>query len=153
MLLRSQLTRSKLLCELPWCPNLRLASFLSENLHRGTDSTGQPKQKLPNKGVHVLEGPVGYCFPSLCSVALPLEHAQSKLLRVFSLHRTHFCFTKDWILISPKHSTNSKSPSNDELVEFVEGPVGFEPTTRGLKGRCSNLLSYGPTSESTGRLP
>jgi hypothetical protein len=22
--------------------------------------------------------------------------------------------------------------------------VGFEPTTRGLKGHCSNLLSYGP---------
>lgn len=22
--------------------------------------------------------------------------------------------------------------------------MGFEPTTRGLKGRCSNLLSYGP---------
>jgi hypothetical protein len=26
----------------------------------------------------------------------------------------------------------------------LEGPVGFEPTTRGLKGHCSNLLSYGP---------
>jgi hypothetical protein len=26
--------------------------------------------------------------------------------------------------------------------------VGLEPTTRGLKGRCSNQLSYGPTLES-----
>ena len=31
-------------------------------------------------------------------------------------------------------------------VHFVEGPVGLEPTTRGLKGRCSNLLSYGPVA-------
>lgn len=30
-------------------------------------------------------------------------------------------------------------------VFFLEGPVGFEPTTRGLKGHCSNRLSYGPT--------
>jgi hypothetical protein len=26
----------------------------------------------------------------------------------------------------------------------MEGPVGLEPTTRGLKGHCSNQLSYGP---------
>lgn len=27
----------------------------------------------------------------------------------------------------------------------MEGPVGLEPTTLCLKGRCSNLLSYGPS--------
>ena len=26
----------------------------------------------------------------------------------------------------------------------MEGPVGLEPTTPCLKGRCSNQLSYGP---------
>ena len=27
---------------------------------------------------------------------------------------------------------------------FVEGPMGLEPMTPCLKGRCSNRLSYGP---------
>ena len=27
----------------------------------------------------------------------------------------------------------------------MEGPVGLEPTTPCLKGRCSNRLSYGPS--------
>ena len=27
---------------------------------------------------------------------------------------------------------------------YLEGPVGLEPTTPCLKGRCSNRLSYGP---------
>ena len=27
---------------------------------------------------------------------------------------------------------------------ILEGPVGLEPTTPCLKGRCSNQLSYGP---------
>ncbi len=31
----------------------------------------------------------------------------------------------------------------------MEGPVGLEPTTRGLKGHCSNQLSYGPVSVDT----
>ena len=31
---------------------------------------------------------------------------------------------------------------------LLEGPVGLEPTTPCLKGRCSNQLSYGPVSES-----
>lgn len=29
-------------------------------------------------------------------------------------------------------------------VHYMEGPVGLEPTTPCLKGRCSNRLSYGP---------
>jgi hypothetical protein len=43
---------------------------------------------------------------------------------------------------------NETMPQKKDLqtagLFFVEGPVGFEPTTRGLKGHCSNLLSYGP---------
>jgi hypothetical protein len=31
-----------------------------------------------------------------------------------------------------------------EIRFVVEGPVGLEPTTPCLKGRCSNRLSYGP---------
>lgn len=29
----------------------------------------------------------------------------------------------------------------------LEGPEGFEPSTRGLRVHCSNQLSYGPASE------
>jgi site-specific DNA recombinase len=32
----------------------------------------------------------------------------------------------------------------NSLKGNMEGPVGLEPTTRGLKGLCSNQLSYGP---------
>ena len=34
----------------------------------------------------------------------------------------------------------------------MEGPVGLEPTTPCLKGRCSNQLSYGPTSPKSTEL-
>jgi hypothetical protein len=30
----------------------------------------------------------------------------------------------------------------------MEGPLGFEPRTRGLKGHCSNQLSYGPVKQA-----
>jgi hypothetical protein len=39
---------------------------------------------------------------------------------------------------------NTGSRTENKLE--VEGLVGFEPTTRGLKGRCSNLLSYRPAN-------
>ena len=35
-------------------------------------------------------------------------------------------------------------PRANAKIAFVEGPVGLEPTTPCLKGRCSNQLSYGP---------
>jgi hypothetical protein len=38
----------------------------------------------------------------------------------------------------------AKFSSRVDISSDVEGPVGLEPTTRGLKGRCSNQLSYGP---------
>jgi hypothetical protein len=34
----------------------------------------------------------------------------------------------------------------------MEGPVGLEPTTPCLKGRCSNQLSYGPAVRVAGEL-
>ncbi len=34
----------------------------------------------------------------------------------------------------------------------MEGPVGLEPTTPCLKGRCSNRLSYGPILWAIGEL-
>ena len=37
------------------------------------------------------------------------------------------------------------APASRRGISFLEGPVGLEPTTPCLKGRCSNRLSYGPT--------
>ncbi len=56
--------------------------------------------------------------------------------------------------VSPIYSyENQKKPRSEANLEYIsrlEGPVGFEPTTPSLKGSCSNLLSYGPSSACDG---
>lgn len=48
-----------------------------------------------------------------------------------------------WVVTNKK--ANSKELEKALLpIMDLEGPVGLEPTTRGLKGHCSNQLSYGP---------
>lgn len=42
-----------------------------------------------------------------------------------------------------RYGSNKKAPEEAGFTR-VEGPVGLEPTTPCLKGRCSNRLSYGP---------
>ena len=44
------------------------------------------------------------------------------------------------------YKTQKSAPEEAE-ISSMEGPVGLEPTTPCLKGRCSNQLSYGPASE------
>ena len=41
------------------------------------------------------------------------------------------------------YEDNKKAPEEADF-STLEGPVGLEPTTPCLKGRCSNQLSYGP---------
>lgn len=55
-----------------------------------------------------------------------------------SLHRTHFVCLNLY-----QDSTKENTPTHVEVFS-LEGPVGLEPTTPCLKGRCSNRLSYGP---------
>ena len=44
-----------------------------------------------------------------------------------------------------RYTDNKKVPEGTDFTR-LEGPVGLEPTTPCLKGRCSNRLSYGPSS-------
>ena len=45
-----------------------------------------------------------------------------------------------------KNSVTKNSSKQRSLKRlYLEGPLGLEPRTRGLRGRCSNQLSYGPT--------
>ena len=39
------------------------------------------------------------------------------------------------------------------ILVVLEGPVGLEPTTLCLRGRCSNQLSYGPVVPAEGFEP
>ena len=60
-----------------------------------------------------------------------------------------FYMTQDKKVYTPEISliyTYGLEGEHPFLAEFtiVEGPVGLEPTTRSLKGYCSNRLSYGP---------
>ena len=60
-----------------------------------------------------------------------------------------FYMTQDKKVYTPEISliyTYGLGDSNSFLASFtrLEGPVGLEPTTPCLKGRCSNRLSYGP---------
>ncbi len=56
--------------------------------------------------------------------------------------RVHVVFTNyaDGTISSPKKCTH-----RCECVS-LEGPMGLEPMTPCLKGRCSNQLSYGPAT-------
>ena len=47
---------------------------------------------------------------------------------------------------SRKIITSKKKRLPEGKRFFLEGPVGLEPTTPCLKGRCSNQLSYGPAT-------
>ncbi len=49
-----------------------------------------------------------------------------------------------------QNHANEKALSYDRTIS-LEGPVGLEPTTPCLKGRCSNQLSYGPGRLQDGR--
>ena len=54
-------------------------------------------------------------------------------------------YTQEISLVYRYGSTKKASEDADFVV--VEGPVGLEPTTPCLKGRCSNQLSYGPINK------
>jgi hypothetical protein len=68
-----------------------------------------------------------------------------------------FSMTQDKKVYTPEispiytYGANKKAPEGADL-DVMEGPVGLEPTTPCLKGRCSNRLSYGPSERRCDRL-
>ena len=61
----------------------------------------------------------------------------------FSMTQDKKVYTPEISLVYSYGSTKKASVEAD--FTRLEGPVGLEPTTPCLKGRCSNRLSYGPT--------
>ena len=52
-------------------------------------------------------------------------------------------------IVARQYDTKKKkTPIGEDECFLLEGPVGLEPTTPCLKGRCSNRLSYGPIALS-----
>ena len=72
----------------------------------------------------------------------------NQFARVDSLANCHWQFspaTPFWRVVNSSSGSPRKNRSfRNGLI--VEGQVGLEPTTPCLKGRCSNRLSYWPTS-------
>ena len=103
------------------------------------------QSKKPTKRSTVcLEGPVGAI--GFASSAHSLNKIASLLYFAPLASRTHdyelllqFCRGYKATLA---HAHVKTRPQGSGF--YMEGPVGLEPTTPCLKGRCSNQLSYGP---------
>ena len=71
-----------------------------------------------------------------------------ELLKTAHIERTYNTSLRDIITKEEKRREEHYtvfSLIDDLRVNTLEGPVGLEPTTPCLKGRCSNRLSYGPS--------
>ena len=86
---------------------------------------------------------MGFDLPSAGPQLLGSEHSSLRklALQIATGNSHHSTFHVS--CVRARKSCQVKRPTHGGSF-YLEGPVGFEPTTRGLKGHCSNQLSYGP---------
>ncbi len=87
---------------------------------------------------------MGWRHDDRLTYVIPSSNLYCQIKRFDSVrtHDTAFAVRREFEIATA--TIPSKKADHKGRLFYLEGLVGFEPTTRGLRGHCSNQLSYRP---------